>query len=175
MAARMLAMRLRLAVQNIEARIQEIFNFPPPVAPALAFHQPSIDVGSDSSSFDIKSIFDGFLWAAPKSRRSLERRRTRRRATEKRLKSKPDIVACEVCGQPKLLYHLCGNCLEKVKAETEAVREKLGKEWSWNTPQTETIVLYEGEKVSEQDKDKHIVEVPRKRPSWFTKDLYTEH
>lgn len=34
-------------------------------------------------------------------------------------------------------------------------------------PAMETVVLYEGEIPKEQDKDKRIVERPRKRPAWF--------
>lgn len=35
-------------------------------------------------------------------------------------------------------------------------------------PTVETVILYEGETPSQQDKDKRIVERARKRPAWFS-------
>ncbi|XP_070535926.1 large ribosomal subunit protein bL32m-like [Ptychodera flava] len=173
MAAYRLLARLRLSLQCFEAKVHDMFSFNPPLAPALATNSLSSDYKPQSSrGIDMKELWSGILFAVPKSKRSLERRRTRRRAIEKRIHPREDIVACESCGYPRLLYHLCGHCIEKVRAETELIREKLGDEWNWNTPQTETVVLYEGERANESDKKKHIVEVKKKRPSWFSKDLF---
>ncbi|XP_077993823.1 large ribosomal subunit protein bL32m-like [Glandiceps talaboti] len=177
MAAHMLATRLRLVLQNLESKLRDVFPFHPPIAPALAVtgsNNLQDKANQTNTGFDIKSLWNGILWAVPKSKRSLERRRTRRRAFEKRIHPRQDIIPCEVCGQPKLMYHLCGHCVQKVRTETEAIREKLGEEWHWNIPQTETLVLYEGESVTNTDKNKHIVEMKKKRPSWFSKELYEE-
>lgn len=39
-------------------------------------------------------------------------------------------------------------------------------------PDKENVVLYKGETLSEADRrDKHPVEIKKKRPAWFSKDL----
>lgn len=40
----------------------------------------------------------------------------------------------------------------------------------FNAPTVETVVLYEGEKPTEKDAGKRIIERARKRPSWFVQN-----
>lgn len=86
------------------------------------------------------------------------------------LLSQINIEPCPECGHLKQKHVLCGFCYAKVCKETGLIREKI-KEMEGGplrTPSVETVVLYEGETPSEQDKDKRIVERQRKRPSWFS-------
>ncbi|XP_072184275.1 large ribosomal subunit protein bL32m [Excalfactoria chinensis] len=116
----------------------------------------------------------GFLgsvvWmAAPKKRRSIEVNRCRRRNPHKLIPVKRNIDVCPECGNLKLKHVLCGYCYAKVKAETQQIRKEMGKVEGgpFNAPTVETVVLYDGEKPTEKDEGKRIIERARKRPSWF--------
>lgn len=61
-----------------------------------------------NSPNSIKEMFDGFLWAVPKHRRSIERNRGRRRATDKRVSYNESLVPCETCGNLRQFGYLCG-------------------------------------------------------------------
>ncbi|XP_031455243.1 39S ribosomal protein L32, mitochondrial [Phasianus colchicus] len=113
----------------------------------------------------------GVLWmAAPKKRRSIEVNRCRRRNPSKLIAVKRNIDVCPECGNLKLKHVLCGYCYAKVKAETQQIRKEIGKKEGgpFNAPTVETVVLYDGEKPSEKDEGKRIIERARKRPSWFS-------
>uniref|UniRef100_A0A8C9FN15 Large ribosomal subunit protein bL32m n=1 Tax=Pavo cristatus TaxID=9049 RepID=A0A8C9FN15_PAVCR len=110
------------------------------------------------------------LWmAAPKKRRSIEVNRCRRRNPSKLIPVKRNIDVCPECGNLKLKHVLCGYCYAKVKAETQQIRKEIGKKEGgpFNAPTVETVVLYDGEKPTEKDEGKRIIERARKRPSWF--------
>ncbi|XP_003207378.2 39S ribosomal protein L32, mitochondrial [Meleagris gallopavo] len=112
----------------------------------------------------------GVLWmAAPKKRRSIEVNRCRRRNPSKLIAVKRNIDVCPECGNLKLKHVLCGYCYAKVKAETQQIRKEIGKKEGgpFNAPTVETVVLYDGEKPTEKDEGKRIIERARKRPSWF--------
>lgn len=69
----------------------------------------------------------------------------------------------------KQKHILCGFCYAKVRKETGLIRDKI-KEMEGGplrAPAVETVILYAGETPGEQDKEKRIVERPRKRPAWF--------
>lgn len=53
-------------------------------------------------------INNGFLWAAPKKRRSLERRMTRRMGFGKLLLPKKNLVVCDDCGHFHQVHTVCG-------------------------------------------------------------------
>merc|ERR1712013_956160 len=63
-----------------------------------------------SSIFEsvVSDLRDGILWAVPKSRRSLAKRRWRRK--HQALKPRNEIEECVVCGAKKLQGHLCTEC-----------------------------------------------------------------
>ncbi len=65
----------------------------------------------------------GFLLAVPKKRVSHRRKRMRNR--NKFPKNRTDIEICVVCGNEKLEGHLCGQCYEKVKEETQRIRTQM--------------------------------------------------
>uniref|UniRef100_A0A8V0XUL2 Large ribosomal subunit protein bL32m n=1 Tax=Gallus gallus TaxID=9031 RepID=A0A8V0XUL2_CHICK len=102
----------------------------------------------------------GVLWmAAPKKRRSIEVNRCRRRNPSKLIPVKRNIDVCPECGNLKLKHVLCGYCYAKVK-----------EGGAFNAPTVESVVLYDGEKPTEKDEGKRIIERARKRPSWFIRN-----
>ena len=66
---------------------------------------------------------DGILWmAVPKKKTTPSKKKLRNR--HKWLKNRTDIDTCAVCGNLKLMNHLCGHCLERVKEETTVYRRE---------------------------------------------------
>lgn len=60
------------------------------------------------------SIFDSILWAAPKKRRTLEKRRKRTFGFIKHMEyaeTKENIVMCPKCNNWHESYTICGKCL----------------------------------------------------------------
>ncbi|XP_017369486.1 39S ribosomal protein L32, mitochondrial [Cebus imitator] len=148
----------------------------PPWGPALAVQGPDIftePANDTSGSKENSGLLDSIFWmAAPKSRRTIEVNRCRRRNPKKLIKVKNNIDVCPECGHLKLKHVLCGYCYEKVRKETAEIRRQIGKQEGgpFKAPTMETVVLYSGEKPSEQDQGKRIIERDRKRPSWFTQN-----
>ncbi|XP_066484667.1 large ribosomal subunit protein bL32m [Tiliqua scincoides] len=148
----------------------------PPWAPALAIQTPTSllgPVGGEVESDETPSFLDSIFWmAAPKSRRTIEVNRCRRRNPRNLIKIKRNIDVCPECGNLKQKHILCGYCYEKVKQETAAIRKQIRAQEGGphKAPVVETVVLYEGEKPREKDEGKRIIERNRKRPSWFTLD-----
>ncbi|ERE79253.1 39S ribosomal protein L32 [Cricetulus griseus] len=83
-----------------------------------------------------------------------------------------NIDICPECGHLKQKHVLCGYCYEKVRKETTKIRQQIWAQEGgpFKAPTVETVVLYTGEKPSEQDQGKRIVERNMKRPSWFTQN-----
>ncbi|XP_014457997.1 large ribosomal subunit protein bL32m isoform X1 [Alligator mississippiensis] len=141
--------------------------------PALAVQAPAAlpelaeDVGESNNA---PGFLDNIFWmAAPKSRRTIEVNRCRRRNPRNMIKIKTNIDVCPACGHVKQKHVLCEHCYAKVKRETSLIRAEIKKieGGPFNTPTVETLVLYQGEKPREQDQGKRIIERNRKRPSWF--------
>lgn len=70
----------------------------------------------------------------------------------------------------KQKHILCGFCYAKVAKETGAIRRQIQamEGGPLRAPTVETVILYEGDTPSQKDKDKRVVERPRKRPAWFS-------
>jgi large subunit ribosomal protein L32 len=69
---------------------------------------------------------DSLLWmAVPKKKTTPSKKKLRHR--HKWLKNRTDIETCVVCGNNKLVSHLCGYCLEKINEDTREHR-KVNKE-----------------------------------------------
>lgn len=81
-----------------------------------------------------------------------------------------NIEPCPECGHLKQKHILCGFCYAKVCKETTLIRQQIiaTEGGPLRAPATETVLIYEGETPRETDKDKRIVELPRKRPAWFS-------
>uniref|UniRef100_A0A8C8SVA8 Large ribosomal subunit protein bL32m n=1 Tax=Pelusios castaneus TaxID=367368 RepID=A0A8C8SVA8_9SAUR len=149
----------------------------PPFAPALAVQAPATlldpEEGISEESNKAPNFLDSIFWmAAPKKRRSIEVNRCRRRHPSKLIKIKTNIDVCPECGNLKQKHVLCGYCYQKIKAETRLIRIEIKKKepGPFNAPTVETVVLYDGEKPTEQDEGKRIIERSRKRPNWFTQN-----
>ncbi|NWH81959.1 RM32 protein, partial [Piaya cayana] len=146
-----------------------------PWVPALAVQAPVLPqpVNDAREGNELPSFLDSILWmAAPKKRRTIEVNRCRRRNPSKLIKVKRNIDVCPQCGNLKQKHVLCGYCYAKVKAETRLIRMEIRKKEGgpFNAPTIETVVLYDGEKPTEKDEGKRIIERPRKRPSWFVQN-----
>lgn len=174
-----LVQSLRCSLLRIESRLLQSARLDRTLAPALAVNGPSSlpqldreDVLEEHQSQEQPpGLMDSILWmAVPKKRRTIEINRTRRRAEGKLLKLQSNIEPCPECGHLKQKHIMCGFCYAKVCKETALIRHQIqAKEGGpLKAPAVETVVLYEGETASEQDKDKRIVERPRKRPAWFS-------
>nr|XP_020035017.1 39S ribosomal protein L32, mitochondrial [Castor canadensis] len=169
---------LRNCWELLQRKLRQSWSgFPsPPWAPALAVQGPAIftDLANDiSGRKENSSISDSIFWmAAPKNRRSIEVNRCRRRNPQKLIKVKNNIDTCPECGHLKLKHVLCGYCYEKVRKETTEIRRQIWKQEGghFKVPTVETMVLYTGERPSEQDQGKRIIERDSKRPSWFTQN-----
>ncbi|XP_071381693.1 large ribosomal subunit protein bL32m [Centroberyx affinis] len=182
-----LVQSLRRSLLQIESRLQQAAGFDRHLGPALAVNgpgllpqlQPPLDEDcpmgeqeqEQQSPQQPPGVLDGILWmAAPKKRRTIEINRTRRRADSKLLKVKTNIEPCLECGHLKQKHVLCGFCYQKVCRETALIRGQINsmEGGPLKAPAVETVVLYEGETPSEQDKDRRVVERSRKRPAWFS-------
>ncbi|NXO62537.1 RM32 protein, partial [Phainopepla nitens] len=148
-----------------------------PWGPALAVQglapvPRGMDDGGESSTAAPSPLESAVWMAAPKQRRTIEVNRCRRRNPNKLIEIKRNIDVCPECGNLKQKHVLCGYCYAKVKEETRLVRMEMYKKEAgpFNAPTVETVVLYEGEKPSEKDEGKRIIERARKRPSWFVQN-----
>lgn len=145
---------------------------------ALAVQGPSIltdPAHGTSGNKEDSSFLDSIFWmAAPKNRRTIEVNRCRRRNSWKLIKVKNNIDVCPECGHLKQKHVLCGYCYEKVRKETTQIRQQIWTQEGgpFKAPTVETVVLYTGEKPSERDQGKRIVERNMKRPSWFTQNWH---
>nr|XP_046256108.1 39S ribosomal protein L32, mitochondrial [Scatophagus argus] len=170
---------LRYSLLHIERRLLQAAGLDRQLAPALAVNGPSLlpqldkedELEEQQSPQQPPGLLGSILWmAAPKKRRTIEVNRTRRRADNKLLKVKNNIEPCLECGHLKQKHSLCGFCYAKVCKETALIRQQIEEMEGGplRAPTVETVVLYEGETPSQQDKDRRIVERARKRPAWFS-------
>lgn len=93
---------------------------------------------------------------------------------EEYAKPKKNIVICLNCGQPHEIHTICGNCYDKVRKETVAMREAMGEDvYKYDHPRHEVGYLYKGEKPEDfpQYRGRYLVQVPKERPGWFPKIL----
>ncbi|GAB1866640.1 Large ribosomal subunit protein bL32m [Camponotus japonicus] len=175
--------RLCSVFQRFEQTIsQTIFGrgFPPGLC--------AIDCGSFPNDSKLSNHFgnrsleeilkNGILWAVPKKRRTIEKRLSRRFGVEKYFWKPPvpktNLLICVNCGHNYKAGRLCGHCYEKVKLETKEIQEAIQKELGLQPVEENVIVLYDGEKDDKTYqfwKSQRVVEMPKKRPSWFHRNL----
>lgn len=119
------------------------------------------------------------LWAVPKHRRTIEKRMTRKYgnpgdAFVKTLQKKQHLQECDTCGNHKEAGTLCPYCYDKVRKETESIKDQIMKKLGLGPADTDVVVLYDGEKkegAEEFWKGKRIIEMEKPRPMWFSKNL----
>jgi large subunit ribosomal protein L32 len=90
------------------------------------------------------------------------------------LQKKTHLQVCEACGNNKEVGILCPYCYDKVRKETEAIKEKIYAKLKLKPVDTDVVVLYEGEKKNENEEfwnGKRIIEMDKPRPMWFGKNL----
>lgn len=157
--------------------ISEFFN---KLTPGLcSVNLPSEKQTSTKSTPTIKDIWnEGILWGVPKHRRSLEKRLSRKfgwpEYNWKPLVPKTNLKACRACGHFHETFTICGHCYAKVRDETkemQAIAEEANK---LNPVKNAIVFMYEGESKSASQgfwKGQQILEVPKKRPSWFHQNL----
>ncbi|VDO95194.1 unnamed protein product [Soboliphyme baturini] len=90
----------------------------------------------------------------------------------KLIHGKKNLIACQNCGRMHELHTICGYCYQKVRQETEAIKQKLMTDSERHVTDREKVVLYSDEVLSEKEAaEKHIVELKRPRPSWLSEEL----
>ncbi|XP_066581666.1 large ribosomal subunit protein bL32m [Prorops nasuta] len=178
--------RLSNAFKNFERMVEIILGrgFPPE---ALCAVDCSNVLGQSSmvqkkNSWSLKEIMDnGILWAVPKSRRTLEKRMKRRYGDLEKWPhsykfpvAKTNILSCVHCGHDYEYGTLCGHCYERVKMETKEMQDAIQKELGLEPVEQDVVVLYEDDIVDREKefwKNQRVVELKKKRPEWFHKNL----
>uniref|UniRef100_A0A0X3QGE8 Large ribosomal subunit protein bL32m n=1 Tax=Schistocephalus solidus TaxID=70667 RepID=A0A0X3QGE8_SCHSO len=121
-----------------------------------------------------RDIFDRFiLFAVPKKRHSIERRRYRKflSFTMDKIKLRQDLVACQHCGTWHPRSSLCVQCYDEVRRETNALRDSLQVSNLAGLSHTQpTEFLYDHELPKRPNALHHYVD--RKRPQWFSTELF---
>jgi hypothetical protein len=86
-------------------------------------------------------------------------------------------MTCLDCGDHHEIGTICGSCYAKVKKETKALQDQMfsTETFQYQHPTKEVAFVYENEDKSRVEKqNKVVVEVARKRPSWFSDILLTK-
>ncbi|KAH8272640.1 hypothetical protein KR044_002504 [Drosophila immigrans] len=170
-------MNRKLLLSKLIANLENLFELykgPPPALAILMEQQ----ICSTTQTFSLKDVTgDGFLWAVPKHRRSVEKRLNRKFGfldfVWKPLKEKRNLRSCPKCGHDNELGVLCPFCYDKVRKETQLMQKKIQEQLGVAPIDQEVVLLYEGEGdlSSEALKGSRLVEMQKPRPMWFTKNL----
>ncbi|KAF2366862.1 Ribosomal protein L32p [Trinorchestia longiramus] len=172
--------RLRYFDENVQHLIRILLaqhHPPPPGAVSLVPldpRLPSVEVpcpANQETGYPNTSLEDGLLWAVPKNRRTREKRLTRKHAVEKRLPVKK-LFMCSNCGGPYEAGRLCPVCYAQIKDVTQTLYEKVQDKFGLSPIEKDILAVYKGE-TPPRDTDRVIIEVPKPRPSFFTRNLRT--
>ncbi|XP_055526149.1 39S ribosomal protein L32, mitochondrial [Wyeomyia smithii] len=174
--------RFRVALERFEQALPSLLGFPgrfpPPGCLALASVKGS-RLPVTGNAFSLKNLLgDGILWAVPKHRRTVEKRLKRKYGSpEYKLKilvPKKHLRICSTCGSDHEVGILCPTCYKKVRTETEQIQDKIQAELGLDPVDKEVVVLYDREREDQPEEfwmGKRIVEMPKTRPIWFSKNL----
>lgn len=166
---------LRVAVLKLENIVANFLGRQRP--PELCFNLGVVP--SQPVTHPLKDIFNnGFLWAVPRNRRTIEKRLTRKFGhpyyVDKLLHPRNTLRVCNVCGDDHEVGVLCPTCYKKVIEETQVMQDAIQNELCLEPVENEVVVLYDGEKnktPAEYLEGKRIVEIDKPRPAWFSKNL----
>uniref|UniRef100_A0A023FDC9 Large ribosomal subunit protein bL32m n=1 Tax=Amblyomma cajennense TaxID=34607 RepID=A0A023FDC9_AMBCJ len=159
-------LKLSDALFNAAARLGRLSR--PHPAALCPVGLPVCDVDQDNGQED-----KGIVWAVPTRRVSLERRMMRRISHPFfKIKPKDYIKSCHVCGHFHLAHTICGHCYQRVKEETEQLRDAIAEELKLDPVESEVTIVYKGEKKPPES-GARVVEVDRPRPAWFSQNLLT--
>lgn len=92
----------------------------------------------------------------------------------KTLQEKKHLRICDTCGNHCEVGIICAHCYDKIRKETEAIKDKIMKKLHLKPDDSEVVVLYDGEKPEGPEelwKGKRIVEMEKPRPQFFSKNL----
>ncbi|XP_044761438.1 39S ribosomal protein L32, mitochondrial [Coccinella septempunctata] len=137
-----------------------------------------IERAAPRKQFSLKDIIgDGFLWAVPKHRRTIEKRLKRKFGNPfyhlKILVPKTNIRVCNTCGDHHEIGILCPTCYNRIMKETKEMRKAIKEKLGLQPVEKEVVVLYENEKstLEGEFEGQPIVEMKKPRPPWFSKNL----
>ncbi|XP_045460821.1 39S ribosomal protein L32, mitochondrial [Harmonia axyridis] len=170
--------RLSNSILKLEQTLNLIlgFNRLPPPAYCLA----SIETNrvQPKEPFSLESLIgNGFLWAVPKHRRTIEKRLKMKYGSPKYvmkiLQPKTNIRICNACGDHHEIGILCPTCYKRIMNETKDMKEAIQEKLGLQPIEKEVVVLYENEKstLEGEYEGQPIVEMKKPRPSWFSKNL----
>lgn len=172
--------KCRIVLHRVESTlVSAIFGRGYPEEPCLLNIETSTEFTTKPTSISLKDIIgDGFLWAVPRNRRTIEKRLKRKFGHPdyiwKLYKPRTNLQICRTCGHDHEIGILCKHCYDKIQEETKLMQGEIQKELEINPIEKEVVVLYDGEKQqqpSEFWEGKRIVEINKQRPSWFSKNL----
>ena len=94
-------------------------------------------------------------------------------------KPKTNIMECLDCGSYHEKGTICGKCYSKVKNETKDIFDEMNKDdkFKYKYPSKEIAFLYQGEEQAKEGLEKEnkvVVQLSKKRPSWFSNSLFTK-
>ncbi|XP_053678424.1 39S ribosomal protein L32, mitochondrial isoform X2 [Anopheles nili] len=169
--------RLSNSIRSLESYIFGGNGFPPALAQVdcMPMHASS----NPKKAFSLRDLIgDGLLWAVPKHRRTVEKRHKRKYGSPQyKLKiflPKTHLRSCATCGSDHEVGVLCPVCYKKIRTETELMQENIQKELGLDPVDKEVVVLYDREKDEQPDEfwqGKRIVEMEKRRPMWFSKNM----
>ncbi|KAG5671113.1 hypothetical protein PVAND_001327 [Polypedilum vanderplanki] len=177
---------ISIVLRQFEQLIPVIFGrhpFPPEPLAVLATQSNAFDTQNNlKQSFSLKDLIgDGFLFAVPVFRRTLEVRKTRKIGIPyrggpeglKTLRVKYNIKVCDTCGHYYEKVCLCPNCYQRVREETKEIQDKIMQKLKIDPVEKDVIVLYDGEKKQDSEfwNGRRIIEMEKPRPQWFSKNL----
>ncbi|KAF4522186.1 hypothetical protein B566_EDAN007334 [Ephemera danica] len=123
----------------------------------------------------LPELDQGFLWAVPRNRRTIERRWKRKYGSpEYSMKiylPKTNLIVCNTCGHNHEIGYFCGHCYAKIAEETKAAQDAVQEKLGLSAVDKEVVLLYDGEQASPEQANRRVVEVKRPRPSWFSRNL----
>ncbi|CAL8087082.1 unnamed protein product [Calicophoron daubneyi] len=161
----------RLFFKDLDLKILLLRSLWRPDSLAPAIYTGTITSGGSWLEDAWSALTEGFYFATPKKRRSLEIRRTRkfRSFTMDKYRLRDDLTSCVVCGYTHPRGHLCVNCYDEVRSETSALRSQIGSQLPSDY---EVRFIYRDdpkESAPEAATQSGIkpVYVDRQRPSWF--------
>lgn len=168
---------------NLIARYQQLITDQFIRYSRLFFPSPSfafVDLpSSPSSSSPATFLPDTSILLTQKHRATIERRRIRRHSDlpmslmVKYGTPRQDLHQCLECGTWHEKKTICGHCYDRIRKETQAMKDAFPNkdEFNYNSPQEEIVYVYRNDQSIPSDGKKRIVEIPRERPNWFSKNL----
>ena len=152
------------------------FLFPPTSSSfALANLSPSSTPSVGSQSW----LPDMSILLTQKHRATIERRRIRRHSElpmslmVKYGRPRQDLHQCLECGTWHEKKTICGHCYDRIRKETAEMKDSYPNkdEFHYNYPSQEIVYVYQNDQPLADETNKRIVEIPRERPNWFSKNL----